>query len=125
MVSGGIINDDGVCGKGLAVQRWRGLAILACAVVAVGMLIAPAAAHATPSPSSIEKQIDAQWNKLEPVIEQYNDVHNQLLKNRAQLKKIDKRLAPLELQVNLAMSQVGNMAGRGVKAADGLVVLNV
>jgi chaperonin cofactor prefoldin len=84
---------------------------IACAVAAVGILLAPGVAHATPSPSSIEKQIDEQWNKLEPVIEQYNDVHNKLLKNQAQLKKIDKRLAPLELQVNLAMAQVGNMAG--------------
>nr|BFE72010.1 C40 family peptidase [Actinoplanes digitatis] len=85
---------------------------VACAVAAVGILLAPGVAHAVPSPSSIEKQIDEQWNKLEPVIEQYNNVHNQLLKNRAQLKKIDKRLAPLELQVNLAMSQVGAMAGQ-------------
>ncbi|AGZ42304.1 C40 family peptidase [Actinoplanes friuliensis] len=85
---------------------------IACAVAAVGILLAPGVAHATPSPSNIEKQIDEQWNKLEPVIEQYNDVHNQLIKNRAQLKKIDKRLAPLELQVDLAMSQVGNMAGQ-------------
>jgi cell wall-associated NlpC family hydrolase len=84
---------------------------IACAVAAVGILLTPAMANAAPSPSSIEKQIDEQWNKLEPVIEQYNDVHNQLLKNQSQIKKIDKRLAPLELQVNLAMSKVGNMAG--------------
>ncbi|MEU8228477.1 NlpC/P60 family protein [Actinoplanes sp. NPDC048967] len=85
---------------------------IACAVVAVGILLTPGVANATPSPSSIEKQIDEQWNKLEPVIEQYNNVHNQLLKNQAQLRKIDKRLAPLELEVDLAMSQVGNMAGK-------------
>jgi len=84
---------------------------LLCAIAAIGVLLVPHAAHATPSPGSIEKQIDEQWNKLEPVIEQYNDVHNQLIKNRAQLKKITQRLDPLELQVNLAMSQVGDMAG--------------
>ena len=84
---------------------------LLCAIAAIGVLLVPHAAHATPSPGSIEKQIDEQWNKLEPVIEQYNDVHNQLIKNRAQLKKITTRLDPLELQVDLAMSQVGDMAG--------------
>jgi hypothetical protein len=84
---------------------------LLCAIAAIGVLLVPHAAHATPSPGSIEKQIDEQWNKLEPVIEQYNDVHNQLVKNRSQLKKITQRLDPLELQVNLAMSQVGDMAG--------------
>ncbi|MEU4221724.1 NlpC/P60 family protein [Actinoplanes sp. NPDC026623] len=98
--------------KRIEARRAAILRSIACAVAAVGILVAPGAAHATPSPSSIEKQIDQQWDKLELVIEQYNDVHNQLLKNRAQLKKIDKRLAPLELQVNLAMSQVGNMAGQ-------------
>jgi hypothetical protein len=98
--------------KRIEARRAAILRSIACAVAAVGILVAPGAAHATPSPSSIEKQIDQQWDKLELVIEQYNDVHNDLLKNRAQLKKIDKRLAPLELQVNLAMSQVGNMAGQ-------------
>ena len=98
--------------KRIEARRAAILRSIACAVAAVGMLLAPGVAHATPSPSNIEKQIDEQWNKLEPVIEQYNNVHNQLLKNQAQLKKIDKRLAPLELEVNLAMSQVGNMAGQ-------------
>lgn len=101
--------------KRIEAHRVAILRSIACAVAAVGILLAPGVANATPSPSSIEKQIDEQWNKLEPVIEQYNNVHNQLLKNRAQLKKIDKRLAPLELQVNLAMSQVGAMAGEAYK----------
>jgi cell wall-associated NlpC family hydrolase len=83
---------------------------LACAVAAIGVLVSPAAAHAAPSPSSIEDQIDQQWNELEPVIEQYNHVHGQLLKNQAQLKKISAQLSPLELQVNLAMSQVRGLA---------------
>jgi len=98
--------------KRIEAHRAAILRSLACAVAAVGILLAPGVAHATPSPSSIEKQIDEQWNKLEPVIEQYNNVHNQLLKNQAQLNKIDKRLAPLELEVNLAMAQVGTMAGQ-------------
>jgi len=97
--------------KRIEAHRVAILRSIACAVAAVGILLAPGVANATPSPSNIEKQIDEQWNKLEPVIEQYNDVHNQLLRNQAQLKKIDKRLAPLELEVNLAMSQVGSMAG--------------
>ena len=98
--------------KGIEARRAVLGRAIACAVAAVGILLAPGVANATPSPSSIEKQIDEQWNKLEPVIEQYNDVHNKLLKNQAQLKKIDKRLAPLELEVDLAMSQVGTMAGQ-------------
>jgi peptidoglycan DL-endopeptidase CwlO len=92
----------------------RGVAILrslACVVAAAGILLSPAAAYATPSPSSIESQIDKQWNDLEPIIEQYNNVHGQLLKNRAQQKSLSARLTPLQLQVDLAISQVSNMAG--------------
>ncbi len=83
---------------------------IACVVAAVGVLLSPAAAHATPSPSSVEAQIDKQWNDLEPVIEQFNHVHGQLLANQAQLKKLSSELGPLELQVNLALSQVRGLA---------------
>ena len=97
--------------KRIEARRAAILRSIACAVAAVGMILSgPAAAHATPSPSSIEAQIDKQWNELEPVIEQYNHVHGQLLKNQAQLKKISAQLTPLELQVNLAMSQVRGLA---------------
>jgi len=96
--------------KRIEARRAAILRSLACAVAAVGVLLSPTAAHATPSPSSVEDQIDKQWNELEPVIEQYNHVHSQLLKNQAQLKRISDRLSPLELQVNLAMSQVRGLA---------------
>ena len=48
---------------------------LLCLVAAAGVVVtAPAtAALATPSPSSVEAQIDTQWNQLEPIIEKYND----------------------------------------------------
>jgi cell wall-associated NlpC family hydrolase len=97
--------------KRIEARRVTILRSLVCAVAAVGIVLtSPAAAIATPSPSSVEDQIDKQWNELEPIIEQYNHVHSQLLKNRAQQKAISKRLAPLELKVELAISQVGNMA---------------
>jgi peptidoglycan DL-endopeptidase CwlO len=84
---------------------------LACVLATAGLvLVGPAAANATPSPSSVEDQIDKQWNELEPIIEQYNHVHGQLQKNRAQQKALSARLSPLELQVSLAMSQVQGLA---------------
>lgn len=67
-------------------------------------------AYAAPTPSEIEAQIDKQWNELEPVIEQYNDVHGKLLKNQAQLKKLNGQLTPLQVQVDVALSQVRGLA---------------
>jgi len=97
--------------KRIEARRAAILRSVVCAVAAVGVVITgPAAAHATPSPSSIEAQIDKQWNELEPVIEQYNHVHGQLLANQAQLTRISSQLTPLELTVNLAMSSVRGLA---------------
>jgi peptidoglycan DL-endopeptidase CwlO len=96
--------------KRIEARRAAILHSIACVVAAVGVLLSPAAAHATPSPSSVEAQIDKQWNDLEPVIEQWNHVHSQLLANQAQLKKLSAELSPLELQVNLALSQVRGLA---------------
>jgi cell wall-associated NlpC family hydrolase len=85
---------------------------LLCLVAAAGVVVtAPAtAALATPSPSSVEAQIDTQWNQLEPIIELYNDVHGKLIKNQAQLKKLTNQLTPLQVQVDVALSSVRGLA---------------
>lgn len=93
-------------------RRATVLRSLLCLVAAAGVVLtAPAtAALATPSPSSVEAQIDTQWNQLEPIIETYNDVHGKLIKNQAQLKKLNAQLAPLQLQVDVALSSVRGLA---------------
>src|SRR5688572_23223275 len=84
---------------------------LVCAVAVSGLVLTgPAVAHAEPTPSGIEKQIDTEWNKLEPVIEQYNDVHGKLTKLRKQQKQLEKTLAPLQAQVDAAMVEVRGLA---------------
>jgi peptidoglycan DL-endopeptidase CwlO len=100
----------------------RILRSLLCTFAAVGLVLTgPVASSAAPSPAlapspgKIEDQIDEQWNKLEPVIESYNDVHNKLQKNRAQAKAIEKRLTPLEIQVNVALAQVRGLAADAYK----------
>jgi peptidoglycan DL-endopeptidase CwlO len=93
-------------------RRAAVLRSLLCLVAAAGVVVtAPAtAALATPSPSSVEAQIDKQWNALEPVIEDYNDVHSKLIKNQAQLKKLKAALTPLQVQVDVALSSVRGLA---------------
>jgi peptidoglycan DL-endopeptidase CwlO len=97
--------------KRIEARRAAILRSLVCTIAAVGIVLTgPVAAIATPSPSSVEKQIDEQWNQLEPVIEQFNHVHGQLQKNQAQQKALVAKLTPLQLQVNLAMSSVQGLA---------------
>lgn len=92
----------------------RSLLCVLALVATVFVIPQPASATpgvlAEPTPSSVEKQIDTEWNRLEPVIEQYNKVHNDLTANRRKLAAIQKRLTPLEIQVNVAMAQVRGMA---------------
>jgi cell wall-associated NlpC family hydrolase len=97
--------------KRIEARRATILRSLVCTIAAVGIVLTgPAAAIATPTPSSVEDQIDKQWNQLEPVIEQYNHVHSQLQQNQAQQKALAAKLSPLQLQVNLAMNSVQGLA---------------
>jgi cell wall-associated NlpC family hydrolase len=50
------------------------------------------------------------WNKLEPLIEQYNGVHEQYQKNKAQQDDLLAKLAPLQRQLDLGQIRIGSMA---------------
>jgi peptidoglycan DL-endopeptidase CwlO len=93
------------------------------------LVMAPSqGASATPSPAEIERQIDQAWEKLEPVIEQYNKVHSQLLANRKKSAQLRAKMAPLQLQVDLVMGQVSGIAAqqyrRGPASAVNAVLAN-
>lgn len=90
----------------------RPLPTLFAAVVATfTLLLAGAtAAHAAPSISDMEKQIDQQWRTLEPTIENYNAVHDQLLTQQKKANALEKAIAPLQLQVDLALARVGGFS---------------
>jgi peptidoglycan DL-endopeptidase CwlO len=84
-------------------------AVIAATAILVG--VGPAThAHAQPSATDIERQIDQAWNALEPVIEQYNQVHGQLQVNQARAAALQQQLEPLQLQVDLAMTKVSDIA---------------
>lgn len=72
------------------------------AVVATG-----GAVRAEPSVSEIESQINDAWNKLEPLVEQYNKVHSELAENRKKSDKLTKKIRPLQIEVGLSMARVG------------------
>ncbi len=78
-------------------------------------VLAPAAprALAEPSPAEVEQQLSQAWQKLEPVIEQYNKVHSELLANQRASTVLTKQLDPLQRRVDLSLGQVGDIAVRG------------
>lgn len=87
-------------------------------IVALGFcagLLPTTMAHAEPSPAEIEKQIETTWGQLEPVIEQYNNIHNQLTKNKKTSEELAKKIQPLQAQVDAAMGQVGEFAAQYYK----------
>jgi cell wall-associated NlpC family hydrolase len=90
----------------------RAVAVVAAALAAV---LPAATAHATPNPAEIEKQIDQAWEKLEPVIEQYNKVHAQLRSNQKKSASLRKRIQPLSIRVDLALTRVDSIAAEYYK----------
>ncbi|GAA4677500.1 C40 family peptidase [Phytohabitans rumicis] len=91
---------------GYAARRSIITAFLACAAV----LSSGTVVHAAPSPAEIEKQIDAAFEKLEPVLERHNATRIDLAAKRKQADALAKKIAPLQLQIDLAMTRVGEFA---------------
>lgn len=102
---------------GQAVCRERSLLVSAlCAVAtAVAVLTGATAADAEPSVTEIEKQIDKAWNQLEPVIEKHNETRIQLTARKKQADALAQKITPLQLQVDLALNRVGELAVRSYK----------
>jgi cell wall-associated NlpC family hydrolase len=71
-----------------------------------------AAAPAPASPGDIEAQIDQTWNKLEPLLEQWNGVHDKLVANQAKVAQLQNQIKPLKLKVDLAQARVGALSAK-------------
>jgi len=88
------------------------VALVAAFVAVVAGLVPATHAYAAPSPQEVEAQIDQLWSQLEPLIEQYNGVHDQLNKNLAKQAELTRQLQPLQMQLDLSMAKVGAIATR-------------
>jgi cell wall-associated NlpC family hydrolase len=67
-------------------------------------------AHAEPTAAEVRKQIEAAWQKLEPVIEQYNNVRSQLETNQKRYTELSRKIEPLGKAVELTRSRVQGIA---------------
>ncbi|MFC4019524.1 NlpC/P60 family protein [Micromonospora sp. GCM10011542] len=97
--------------------RWSRFTTSLAALVGVAVVLtgSATAAHADPSVTEIERQIDADWNKLEPIIERHNATRADLAVKRRQADALAARIAPLERQVDAAMDKVSALAVRAYK----------
>jgi cell wall-associated NlpC family hydrolase len=91
-------------------------------VAAIALLIGFAGhAHANPTPEEVERQIDAKWNEIEPVIEEHNATKIKLDLERKKAAELQAQLAPLEEEVAKTRSRVSVYADymyRGGRAAN-------
>src|SRR5688572_32561777 len=83
--------------------------VIGLVTIAVGVGTATHA-YAEPTAAELESQIDEQWRVLEPVIEEYNGVVEDLKKLRAQAEALQSQLQPLSAQVDAVMGQVRQIA---------------
>lgn len=96
--------------------RWPVRTSLLAAIAGVAvLLLGTTPAHAEPSVAEIEKQIDVAWNQLEPIIEKHNATRQDLAVKQKQADALAKKIQPLQLQVDMAMGKVSDMAVRAYK----------
>jgi cell wall-associated NlpC family hydrolase len=73
-------------------------------------------ARADPTIQQVEQQLNDLWRQAEPLIEKYNSVHDQYEKNKAQVAVLQKQLAPLETQLELAEVKIGAMSAQAYES---------
>ncbi len=103
--------------QGTAGARRFGLfaAVLGLALAVPGIAVADPSASPSPtatSPGAIEAQIDQTWNKLEPLLEQWNGVHQKLVDNQAKVAALQEQIKPLKMQIDLAQTRVGVISAK-------------
>ncbi|NMO55570.1 D-gamma-glutamyl-meso-diaminopimelic acid endopeptidase [Actinoplanes sp. TBRC 11911] len=84
--------------------------VVAATTFAIALTAAPAA-HASPSASDLQKQIDKQGQDLEKVVESYNALNISLKKTQDDQKKLQASLAPAKVALANASAQVNTIAG--------------
>jgi hypothetical protein len=70
---------------------------------------------AVPDPAAIEKQIAKIWAEAEPAIEKYNKIHESYKKNKAKQAALEKKIDPLQRQLDLSQIRIGAISAQVYK----------
>lgn len=98
--------------------------VLVAVATAVAVVLPATHAHADPSAADVQKQIDAAWQKLEPIIEQYNKVRSELAANQKRSAALSQKIEPLGRTVDLTRAQVQEIAARQYRRGGPLSTLD-
>jgi cell wall-associated NlpC family hydrolase len=104
----------------LVSRSYRALAIaavVACAVV-MALLGHSTPAHADPSLSQLEKNMENNWTSLETVGEKWKQAEYNLSQNQALSAKLAKQIAPLAKNVDAVYDRVGEAAAMEYKGGN-------
>ncbi|GAB3853868.1 C40 family peptidase [Micromonospora andamanensis] len=104
-------------GRPTGAPRFRWYRCIPAALTATAVLLTGgvAAAWADPTVADIERRIDEDWNRLEPVIEQHNATRQDLAGKRREADALAARITPLQRQVDEALDRVGKLAASAYK----------
>ncbi|MGA3526742.1 NlpC/P60 family protein [Melissospora conviva] len=107
-------------------NRWSRFITVSAALVAASAVAlgAPGAAQAEPSIPEIERRLDKDWHKLEPLIEEHNAVRQELATKRRQADALARRLEPLEKRLAESTGLVGALAAEAYKGHNRTTALN-
>ncbi len=94
-------------------------AVLAGAT-AVAVMAPATAALADPTLAQIEQQIETKSNEVEKVIEAYNKVNEDLKVTQAALAELTAKMQPLQVNVDKAQANVGEIAMAAYRTGSGL-----
>jgi peptidoglycan DL-endopeptidase CwlO len=79
-------------------------------VAGAGVFVAATPANATPSVSSIQKEITTKGNALEKIVEQYDGINQQLKNDQAAAVKLSSQIGPTLKASVAARQQIGTLA---------------
>lgn len=82
----------------------------------------PGTAAAEPSREELKRQIDKAGKELTVVVEKYNQAREKLKGTKSKAAKLNKKLAPLQAQVDALYESTGKIAAAAYKGGDAGVV---
>ena len=90
--------------------------LIAAAVAVTLVVVLPSGqAHADPTVAELEAQIQQLWAEAEPLIEEYNGVHEQYQQNQAKQAELLSQIEPLQRQIELGQIRIGAIAAEAYK----------